>query len=245
MKLNLVTFNIRCCDDGPGLMISDRAPRLGAIIDKYDPDVMGLQECTPAWTDYIEKNLLDRYDFFLKYRGENSLEGTPILWKKDKFDCIDRGYFWLSDTPEKESVSFDGQYLRICMYVVLREKESGREFTYFNTHVGFGDECHVKSADLLYEKYLALGGGSAVISADFNMYPDGAGYARMTEHFTDANTDLTSPTYHNYDRGGSPGHIDYCFITDGIKSERALLIDDKPGGNFPSDHYGLLFTLSM
>ena len=81
----------------------------------------------------------DKYDIFNKYRSESNLESTPILWKKDKFECLKTGYFWLSDTPEVESRGWDELYncYRICVYAILKEKATGKTFNFMNTHFGF------------------------------------------------------------------------------------------------------------
>lgn len=66
---------------------------------------------------------------FLKYRNETvDVEGAPILWKKDKFELIKSGYFWLSDTPEIESKGWDEKYdcFRMCSYVILKDKKAAK-----------------------------------------------------------------------------------------------------------------------
>ena len=69
---------------------------------------------------------------FCKYRSETSddIEASPILWKRDKFDVINKGYFWLSDTPDTESKGWDEIYdcFRMCVYVILREKKRNKIF---------------------------------------------------------------------------------------------------------------------
>ena len=103
MEIKVISFNIRCVDDPGGHSIAERAPRLAAVTDCYDADIIGFQEYRPAWEPWIEKYYGDRYDMFLKSRCETDKEATPILWRRDKFDCVKTGFFWLSDTPEVES----------------------------------------------------------------------------------------------------------------------------------------------
>ena len=49
-KIKIIDYNIRYTDDGENRMIADRAPRLEALIRKYEPDVIGLQEASRRWT---------------------------------------------------------------------------------------------------------------------------------------------------------------------------------------------------
>ena len=46
MKLNVISFNIRYCDDKDGHSISERAPRLAKVCLPLDADVIGFQEYT-------------------------------------------------------------------------------------------------------------------------------------------------------------------------------------------------------
>ena len=249
MKLKIISFNIRCCDDPNGNSIAERAPRLSKITEKYDADIIGLQEFTAKWEEYAEKYYLDKYEMFNKYRSVNEIESCPILWKKDKYDLVDKGYFWLSDTPEVESRGWDELYncWRIVLYVTLRDKETGKTFTYINTHYGFGDNGQIKSSNLIYEYSQKISSNPIIITGDFNMGPDSLGYATMCQHFTDINTVLNNDmrtTYHGYGKVDD-AHIDYCFINEKVKPLYQKMMDETIDGMFPTDHYGLYQELEI
>ena len=248
--IKVISFNIRCADDKNGHTRDERAPRLMAAIKSRDPDVIGIQEFIPKWEVHFEDGLSADYEMFNKYRCEKWVEGTPIFWKRDKFDCLKRGYFWLSDTPEVMSDGWDNLgYKRICTYAVLRFKESCETFTFMNTHFGFGDECQVKSARLIYEYALKISDYPTFITGDFNMTPESLGYAEMTKNFVDLNAVTAKdsrPTYHDYKpEEGTGQHIDYCFYRAGAKGISRERIDDTFDGRFPSDHYGLNVELEI
>ncbi len=251
MELNIISFNIKCCDDPDGYSISERAPRLRAVISMYETDLIGFQEYSPEWEPYIDNYYMDKYDMFNKYRAkEVDVESTPILWRKDKFECVGTGYFWLSDTPEIESRGWDERYncFRMCAYVILREKKTEKLFTFMNTHFGFGDKGQVKSAKLIYNYSQKISSYPTFIVGDFNMTPDSLGYAAMTERFTDVNAatvnDLRT-TYHGYTPQKFKEHIDYCFIDEKCTPVHQKIIDDMIDNKFPSDHYGLHIKLKL
>jgi len=253
MELKVISFNIRCCDDKNGNSIPERAPRLDKVTACFDADVIGFQEYRPAWGEHIEKYYGDKYDMFLKFRTEDpsDLEAAPILWKKDKFECIKTGYFWLSDTPEIESRGWDEVYncYRICVYAILKEKESGEYFTFMNTHFGFGDKGQIASAGLIYEYSKKISDYPTFIVGDFNMTPSSAGYAEMIKNFTDVNAVTVNDrrsTYHGYDLTVKrDSHIDFCFIDESITPVSLKLIDETVEGKFPSDHFGLYTELKF
>ena len=248
MELKIISFNIRCCDDKDSNSIAERAPRLAEITGRYDADIIGFQEYTVPWEEHIAR-LYPEYEMFNKYRSVNELESAPILWKRDKFECMDTGYFWLSDTPEVESRGWDELYncWRMCEYVILKHIESGKVFTYMNTHYGFGDKGQISSSRLIYEYSQKISQNPTFITGDFNMYPTSCGYDEMVKHFTDVNAATVNDrrtTYHGYGTVDN-AHIDYCFIDDKIKPVDLKLIDETVDGNFPTDHYGLFVVLDI
>ncbi len=252
MKLKLISFNIRCSNDPDGHSVAERAPRLSEITARYDADVIGFQEYRPRWEPYIEEAYSDIYDMFLKYRSETvDVEASPILWRKDKFVCLKTGYFWLSDTPEEESRGWDEKYncYRMCVYVILREKQTGKTFAVMNTHFGFGDGGQVRSAELIYTYSQKIAEYPTVIVGDFNMTPKSAGYAQMTKHFRDVNA-LTAQdqrtTYHGYHpETVTDQHIDYCFVNEKVCPVTQVLMTETIEGKYPSDHYGLYNELEL
>ena len=248
--IKLITFNIKC--GGSGIYsIDHRAPLLKTVLDKYDADIIGFQEATPNWMEHLEKDLGEEYEIFNKYRASFNFESTPIAWRKSRFDCLDKGYFWLSDTPDVESGGWDtwGCY-RICMWVKLFDKEEGKVMTFFNTHYGFGDENQIKSGKLILDHFKALKVDCGFLTADFNMTYTRPGYKLLEQHLIDANMATVKDlrlTCHGYNpnrTGGAP--IDICFITpDTVVPLTAKRIDDLVNGEFPSDHYGFYFELEI
>ena len=252
MKLEIISFNIRCCNDPNGYSVAERAPRLTEITGRYNADVIGFQEYRPIWESYIAESYGDTYDMFVKYRNETvDKEASPILWRRDKFDCLKTGYFWLSDTPEQESRGWDERFncYRMCVYVILCAKQTGEMVTVMNTHFGFGDRGQVSSAKLIHSYSQSISMLPTIIVGDFNMTPDSAGYERMTKYFRDVNAVTAKDwraTYHGYRPEAHPDeHIDYCFIDQNVNPIRQLLITDTIDGMYPSDHFGLYSELEL
>ena len=250
MELKVISFNIRCADDKDGHSREERAPRLADAVLPYDADIIGFQEYRPKWEALIEKYFGDKYEIFNKYRDDEHPESAPILWNKSSFELMDKGYFWLSDTPEVMSRGWDTlPHNRMCEYVVLKHKESGKEFTYLNTHFGFGDECQIKSSALIGEYADKISDLPTFVTGDFNMTPSSAGYAEMIKHFTDVNAVTarsTAATFHGYaPEKYADEHIDYCFVNGKVTPVSWELIDKTYDGKYPSDHYGIFIKLEI
>ena len=69
MKLKVISFNIRSCDDKDGNSIPERAPRLYKVTAPYDADVLGIQEYIPKWESGIEEFFGEKYEIFNKKIG--------------------------------------------------------------------------------------------------------------------------------------------------------------------------------
>ena len=250
--IKLITFNLRCANDPDGHSIDERAPRLKTVLDRLDADLIGFQEVVPRWMEHLEAEYGDDYEIFNKYRAANNKEATPMMWKKDRFECVDKGYFWLSNTPDIESQGWDsiGCY-RICLWAKLIDKTTGEDFVFFNTHYGFGDQCQIDSGKLILEHMKVMKVDAAFVTADFNMYPGSPGYKTLTAELVDCNAatlNYTGTTYHGYHPenhvNGKP--IDFCFATPNtVEPTKAVLLDDCFDGKYPSDHFGFYFELEL
>lgn len=249
MMLKVVSFNIRNCNDPNGNSVAERAPRLYNAIDPIKPDLIGLQEYKEHWAVHINKYFSNEYDMLIKWRSSDfDEESVPLLWRKDKFKCIDSGCFWLSDTPNVESKGWDEIYdcYRICAYVVLKDKATGETFTFMNTHFGFGDNGQVASAQLIadFSKNKKM-----VLTGDFNMTPGSLGYKKISESLIDVNAATAknnTSTFHGYEPDKNTDVlIDYCFITNQINPISYSVIDSLTDGKYPSDHYGILAEIEI
>lgn len=248
MELKVISFNIRCCDDPDGNSIKERYPRLEKLMSEYDADVIGIQEFRPKWRKYIRKYRKRTYKMYKKYRDMKSREATPILWNKKKFVCVKKGKFWLSDTPHKKSKGWDEKFdcFRMCTYVILRERLTGKEFTFLNTHFGFGENGQIKSANLIIDYSKTISENPTFVVGDFNMGVGSGGYNAMTSYFTDANFVTVNdrrPTYNGYGKGKD--HIDFCFINDKVKANDFSIINAVVDGKYASDHNGIYINLSL
>ena len=113
-----------------------RADMLYDLLDEYMPDSIGLQEVTPLW-DGMMKNFIfnDSYACVGEPRAPGQ-EATLIYYRTDKFELLDSGTFWLSDTPDVQGSKFEeSKYIRICTWAHLRDRATGNEYVHVNTHL--------------------------------------------------------------------------------------------------------------
>lgn len=239
--MKVISFNIRYRDDDSGHTILERSFRLKKILERENAPLIGLQECTPAWLSCLEKDFSETYEIFNVWRVGD--ESAPIMIKKDAFEVLDKGCFWLSDTPDTPSNGWDTIGCnRICTWAKLKEKSTGKSLLFLNTHFGFGDDGQCNSVGLIRAFCERFSGLPVVLTGDFNMERSFPAYIKATEYFIDANATTVndeSVTFHGYYLPeNTPKLIDYIFIKNAT-AKNYRVIDDCFDGKYPSDHFGI------
>lgn len=246
----VMSFNVRCASDPEG-SVKNRSKIVNAIIDQYAPDSFGVQEATLFWLGRLDAALGDKYERVGQPRDKYGpySEYSAVYYLKDKYNLIDEGTIWLSETPEeKYTKSFDSACYRIATWAVLENKETGERYTHLNTHLDHVlEETRVGQIKVLIEKFKELEKETTVIcTGDFNTYKDGGVYAEMCAvaddvRLTAENTE-DGITFHKYGtiEEHEKGAIDFIFTTKGVKVETYKIIRNTAKDMYPSDHYPLI-----
>lgn len=248
--IRVVTFNLRYTGSGK-TSIAYRAPLMAAQLKEIDADSMGFQEATLRWMIYLEKNLED-YAYVGVARANGSLIGefSPVFYKKDKYNAVDWGTFWLSKTPEKAgSKDWGSNNVRICTWALLENKETGERYVHLNTHLDhISGEARENQMNVLLTKVNEfVGEYPIVLTGDFNDTAGSSMYNLATEVLTDSS--MAAPvtdnkyTYHAY--GEAESKIDFIFVSNDTAPLVYHVIDDKIDDTYLSDHYGIYVDLKL
>ncbi len=245
--MRIMSFNLLCGGadkrDWPY-----RTPLAVRTIYNADPDTFGVQEAHINWMRALTA-CLPAYDYVGVGRDDGAEKGefSAVFYKKDKFDLLDSGSFWLSETPEKPGKGWDAACIRICSWAKLREKESGKVFVHLNTHLDHvGLVAMQKGAELIAKRGREISGEyPAFFTGDFNVTPDSAPCKAVLDGgFADCRTAAavtdTGITWHNLQPitpEFTGAVIDYVFARGDVKVDRFAVIRDKIDGELPSDHY--------
>ena len=253
-EIKVITFNIRY--DNPRDSINAWPNRVGIVCDflkNEKPDLFGLQEA--LWYQYEAiDSALSGYSSVAVGRDDGKKKGemNPAFYNVNRFDLVNNGTFWLSETPDKPGSKGWGASLpRIVSWVELAEKDSGRSLFYFNTHFAHdSDSARVMSAGILLNEVKRIAGKSrAIITGDFNMVPESRAYAILTENASSRSflTDSykiteTAPvgpvqTFNGWADIQGERRIDYIFVKRGIKVSSITTVTRKDGPVYISDHW--------
>lgn len=217
----------------------DRKNRVLDVINKISPDIMGLQEITPAWKSIIDEAFSEEYAFLGNPREEGrDCEFAPVLYKKEKYECIDWNTYWLSDTPNEKSRFEESKYYRICTVAKLRTKADGSELLFVNLHMDYVHAAAKKQMEMLLPLLETYGDVSTVICGDFNCNDMSEPYAviassKYKNAKTIAKICADAPTFTKF--GERYEFIDFVF-THKVNVESFFVGEVKVNGEYPSDH---------
>lgn len=258
--IRVMSYNIRYATDADGKHAwKFRKERVANQIQYYEVDLLGMQEVLYEQLAYLADQLPE-YAWYGKGRddGRDAGEFSPIFYRKDKFTLLDKGTFWLSETPEKPGKSWDAALPRIVTWVKLKTNADGQEFYYFNTHFDHqGEKARENSARLIVQKINSMAGGEPVVlTGDFNASPQAQPYqiltaAQSTLHDAYAISTLPhlGPTqsFSGFEVAPKmPGdRIDYVFVNDKVEVRKHAILTDIREGAYASDHLPVLAEITF
>jgi endonuclease/exonuclease/phosphatase family metal-dependent hydrolase len=256
LNLNVGTYNLRLDTPHDGKNSWEhRKEMVKGLIRFHDFDMFGTQE---GFIHQIKDILeVEAYDYVGAGRddGKDGGEHSAIFYKKGRFTVLDKGNYWLSETPDVPGKGWDATCCnRICSWAKFREKATGKEFYFFNVHYDHqGKEARRQSSHLMLSKIKAIAGDAPVFcTGDFNATPDDEPIQLIYIDglLTDSYKLTKQPPY------GPVGtfqafqldspmkeRIDYIFVTKGIQVEKYGVLTDINDARFPSDHCPVLVTV--
>ena len=262
-----MSFNVRGSfrDLGrPDARWSSRAVENVAAIERHAPHLVGLQECQRGNLSTYRKHL-PRYE---RIRGPRYGNAPPhdfnaILFDPARLQLLESGGFWLSETPERHSRSWETRVARSANWALFGA-EAG-PLLHLNTHLDHKSGLARRNGSLLIiretEKLVQnlRPGTPAILTGDFNCRPGTPTYKNFAQAgFVDTflaagNRDEKGiNTFHAFkgnryrdphpERG--PRRIDWVLLKDPSDRLRIVSPDilragaDRPP--YPSDHHPVL-----
>ena len=244
-ELTIMSTNVRCYapDDLFKKSLFYRMELIATDIATVLPDVVCFQEMQGLHYNYLEKVMPD-YTSIMAFRDNSIIrEGCSIFYRTDRFEEIESGHFWLSETPEVKSKDWGSAHYRICVYVCLKDRNTDKEFIVFNTHLDHkSEEARIKGIEVVLDKIQALEGRTAFLVGDMNASDNSKTIQSTKQRFDDAKkiatvSDGNKYTYNNWGNPGGKSLVDYILISKGtatVKEYRVL--NNCYDGIYSSDH---------
>lgn len=252
VKVRWATFNIRL--DTPVDSLNRwgyRMERAAQFIKDAQLDVVGTQEVLHSQFEDL-KRMLPEFEGVGVARDDGKTKGeySSVFYRKDVFDALDSGTFWLSEYPDSVGLKgWDAACVRVATWAKLQHKGTGKIVMAVNTHFDHvGVEARKQSALLIIRKIKEIvGDRAAVLTGDFNVTDQSDAYQTITTnefvlkdaHKIAEKVSGVNYTFHNFTRQPleKRSKIDFIFVTPHIRVlssdipqevEGALLSDHNP-----------------
>ena len=253
------SFNMRtdCGADKGDLTWTNRLPRVIKVIENHRMDIIGAQELKHNQVAHLREALGPKgYEIVGRGRlAEGKSEGVYIIYNARRFDCTASDTFQLSETPEVwGSSSWNSAYPRTCVWVQLKDRETGAEFRFYNTHLDNESElARRKGMELTVGRINAdvSNGMTAFLAGDFNSgLKPGNAIDYVLKSMNDTAALSITPhkgpvkTFHGY-HPPSRSLIDYIFVKGKVSVLSHVTLDDMPNGKPPSDHFPVAAVVTL
>ncbi len=255
----VMSFNIRYAGANDGINSwPNRRDLVRRAIANHRPAIFGVQEC--LWDQGVElREAFADYSMTGAGRDDGDQKGEmcAIFTRKDRYQVLDQGIFWLSETPDVVgSRGWDAALPRIAGWVKLQDRWCDPDtFFVFNTHFDhMGTIAREKSAELLKERMATIAAGLPVIlMGDFNdpatsaspsygilMAESGQAGLTLSDTWSLASRDQRMQgegTYHGFSGEATRGRIDWILTTEDFQGIDAGIERLQDNGRYPSDHF--------
>ncbi|WP_345714447.1 endonuclease/exonuclease/phosphatase family protein [Luteolibacter yonseiensis] len=253
LAVRVMSFNLRYInsgDTGEKTWLA-RRDQASQVIREDKADVIGLQEAFRSMLDDIAMRVPGYQEIGVgREDGKTVGEYAAILVRKDRFNVIESGTFWLSDTPAiPNSTTWKNHVTRICTWAKLEERSTRRVLHFYNTHLDHeSQEAREKGTALILEHFAALPASTPVIiTGDLNANetnPAISNIKNSPRRFLDTWRELNpavplveSGTMSMFTGVRDTAKIDYIFVPAGTRIIDSEIIRKNRDGVYPSDHY--------
>lgn len=263
-ELRVMSFNIRygTAKDGPNHW-DQRRDFLVETVKAFGPDLLGTQETLGFQRDFLAERL-EGYDVLGVGRDDGGDKGEmmALYFRRDRFEKLEGGHFWLSETPETVgSKSWDSSLPRMATWVKLRDRRqpNARPILFVNTHFDhMGKTARAESAKLIRRRLAEQGEASLILTGDFNagdgsepyralFEPAGDKASPVVDAFRVAHTERGEEegTFSGFKAESTRGdRIDWIGLSRDWKVRSCTIDRTAREGRTPSDHFPVTALLT-
>ena len=257
-EIKVMTFNIRVDTVLDGWHRWKQ--RKNMVIDTIKAnaaDIVGLQEAENDQVQLIQYAMPQYRQYAVgRNNGKQKGETCVIFYRHDRFTLLDSDTFWFSNTPTRPgSKDWGNLWPRICSWVHLLDKTTGKAFYVYNVHLdNLSQNSRELSVKMLAGRIAARKTRDPfIVMGDFNMelsnpamrylqnYTSQTPYPRMIDtwssvHFREPSIG-TRHGFHGKTSGPRIDHIPVCENTIPLEAK----IDRRQyDGKYPSDHFPVI-----
>ena len=259
--VRIVSSNIRFMNNNQDLENGwdRRKTAITSMMKDLKPAVIGFQECSRYQRDYILGHCPDyEYVDYLIRRNEKNLRSyaaftDPVMWDRNVLELLEWDAFYLSETPDTCSMSWDSAEPRTALWCRFKHKKTGKEFIFINTHLDHkGVEARKNGLEVLLNQMEKVNTKKLpmVVLGDFNaQYKETATLERIKAEWKDARMEAKDSddkyTFNGFGKTWN-GTVDYIWYK-GFKRCHDFKVIVRKYNHVPfiSDHYPIRADLEF
>lgn len=238
-----------------------RRHHVANLILFHDIALIGSQEGEHNQLQDLRKDLGYEYVGVARDDGDTEGEHSAIMYDPERFENLDHGTFWLSETPDRPSMDWGVNFHRICTWGKFEHRGTGLRFFVYNVHFDHESQLARENSSAMVLEHIDThvpDDMPVVFMGDVNAVPGNPAYEIIVDHarFSDAYEITENPphgptgTFNGFDIGRVPDRrIDYLFLSSHFDVHRYGVLSDTYLHNgevfFPSDHYPVLIEVTL
>ncbi len=260
--IRVMTSNVRygTANDGPNDW-DHRKDLLVQVMRNQHPDLIGTQEMLPMQAAYLQKQL-DGYTYVGRSRELDNADGeqSGVFFRTDRFVELERGFFWLSDEPERPgSQAWDAALPRMATWLKLFDRVPQRVIVIINTHFDHvGRQARLESAKLIRQYAERFADDyPLIVTGDFNCGESSAPYQQLVHNAADDAVPLNDVfrsvhptreddegTFNGFAGRRDGSRIDWILATPSWRPVSAEIVTTHQQDRYPSDHFPVVAVLA-
>lgn len=229
-------------------------------------DLIGTQEMLQFQADFLLQ-AFPEYAYVGRSRDRDDDQGeqSGIFYRRERFIELERGHFWLSESPDTPgSKGWDANLPRMVTWVKLYDRSKEAPLIFANTHFDHqGPIARLQSAELLHRKLASwMNTYPVIVTGDFNCGEGSEPYASLMKPFhptspSEANRSLVDTyrakhvdrseeegTFNGFRGRRSGPRIDWILVTPDWHIMDANIVRTEFHGRYPSDHFPVTASLT-
>lgn len=250
--IDVMTFNIRygTADDGDHAW-PNRRDLVASTIRDHAPHLLGLQEALRSQLDELGAALPGYVEIGVgRADGGTRGEYAAILVDTARFEIIDHGTFWLSDTPDVPgSMHWGNRITRIATWARVADRQGSDTVRIYNVHFDHESQPSRERASQLVLDRMASSASDAdrlILVGDFNSGENNSAFRALLadsrvpllDTFRVMHPDAEVAGTFNAFRGDSTGDkIDAILVGPGWEVLESDIDRRRIGALWPSDHF--------
>ena len=231
----------------------NRKAAVAKMILEEQPAAIGLQEALIDQLQYLDSALTHYRRIGVgRDDGKEAGEFMAIYYDTTRLELLSYRTRWLSETPDVPTKGWDAACYRTVTIARFRDRQSGKEFQYLNTHLDHvGKTARAEGVKLIVnslKESLIADNVPVIVGGDMNSTIED----KIFQSFYDVNLkparELTKKTSHvdTYNAYGKEKSalIDHFFVRN-MKVKQFRTLDGNYGVPYISDHYPIEVVIGL